>query len=245
MSVLSDLLAQFGGLSGAAKQGQSGVLEGLMNPAGGAPSIPGETNSTINPAVQQSGALAQMGGQAPQEQGWLDRNSDALSKFGDMASRWGAGVSAASDFSREPISFSGAMAGGQQALDDNATRQLDNRVKEAQIAKAGNIDYNDEAQRLLEKQFSGAELSPEETARLQAINSFRQTVGGTQTDAFGRPMARPSLLDGTGVSPLPQQSITAPQGIAPGAPGGQTQRGGLEKFSPEQVAEYKRMRGIR
>jgi hypothetical protein len=196
MSILSDLLGQFGGLTGIAKQGQSGALAQIGNmynsPIGATQS--GMPMGELNPAFQ-SGALAQIA-QPTEQPDWLDRNSEALGKFGDMATRFGSGMSAASAPSRMPVDFGQALAGGQQAVDAGKQQDLANQLTQAQtgaaIAKGSKFDLENQAQTALVKSNMGQPLTPQEQAALQSYDQMQQSKLTYTQDPSGQFIPRPA-----------------------------------------------------
>lgn len=190
MSILADLMAQFGGMTGLAKQGQSGALAQIVGGQQQPTAQAGLPQGEINPAYQtQSGTLAQIG-QPAEQPNWLDRNSEALGKFGDMASRWGGGVSAASAPSRTPVGFGQALAGGQQAVEKGTQQDLANQLTQAQtgaaIAKGGKYDLENVAQQALVKSNMGQPLTPQEQAALQSYDQLQQSKLTYSQDPSGQ-----------------------------------------------------------
>lgn len=177
MSILDYLGLGSGSLMNTAKQGaqQSSILQLLGLDDAGAPTAASATpSSMVNPALQSGGSLADIG--------------RGLSAFG-------AGMSKASDFSRTPVSFGQAMAGGNDALQASEDRQLDSRLKEAQIGAYGAKalpDLEKSAQLALVKSNMGMPLSPQEQASLQAFDTMNQSKLSYTQDRFGNFVPQPA-----------------------------------------------------
>lgn len=244
MSILSDLLGQFGGLSGIAKQGQSGALQQIGQLAGGTgvgqmagmggpligqlAAMGGPIASQIDPAVQSGGAIGQAAN--PEQPNWFARNAENFDKLG----AWGAGVSKASGPSATPVDFGQALAGGQDSLDKYKTGQLDNRLKEAQIGKAGQGDLKQMAETALTKSKMGVPLTPQEEGALQAYDTINQSKLSYTQDKFGNFMPQPAA-----------RSILPPgmSGQMANQPGGPQAQGTPEGQSPRQGFDPSQMRG--
>jgi len=172
---------------------------------------------------------AQQGTGAPMPSAMIDpavtsqNRTSSLANFGNKMSQFGAGMSAASAPSRMPVDFGQVLAGGNQAMQAGDDRNLDNRVKEAQIGALGAKgapDFDQQAQQVMMKEKMGIPLSPQEQALKATYDAFQnkqQTI--TMPDGTIRqvPAQRPVFGQVAG-------DRAAPQG------GGQMQRPPLSSF---------------
>jgi hypothetical protein len=136
------------------------------------------------------------------------QRSSMLGQLGNRLSQWGAGVSQASGPSRMPVDFGQALAGGTNALQAGQDRDMDNRLKEAQIVAYGakqRPDFSAQAQDALVKLKMGLPLTPQEQATLQAWDAFEtsklQTVTMPDQSIRQVPAHRPVFGQLTGNAP--------------------------------------------
>ena len=229
MSVLQSIVGQYGGLTGAAKQGQKqmSILE-MLGLGGGA----GYT-APIGP--MQDGSAMPAESVDPQQ--YAQQQSAGLGDLGSRLATWGAGVSKAAGPSRLPVDFGQALSGGQDAVKAQDQQELGNIKTAAEISalgQKGKPDFDATAQSALIKMKMGVPLTPEETASLQAWD----TMNTAKTTTFGLP-------NGGYTSAPAARSI-----LPPGFGGAQQMapQGGGQQIDPrqrlQQLEEMRRKAGV-
>jgi hypothetical protein len=208
MSVLQSIVGQYGGLSGAAKQGQRqmGIIEMLGLGKGGYTSPIGPTQPGQTP----------MTGESIDSAAYNQQRMEGLAALGQRLSTFGGGLSQASAPSATPVSFGQALAGGNQALQAQDQRDLGNMKTQAEIAALGGqeMDLEKQAQQIMVKKRMGVPLSPQEEAVAQSYDAFAaskmQTI--TMPDGTTRqvPTRRPVFGDFNSGSQAPRQEQRPP-----------------------------------
>jgi hypothetical protein len=172
----------------------------------------------LAPTQQYDSPIGAMPNGAPMPSSMIDpatqaqQRSSSLANLGSKLNQWGAGVSAASAPSRMPVDFGQALAGGTQALQQGQDRELDTRLKEAQIGALGakgQPDFEAQAQQALIKRNMGIGLSPQEEAALKAYDQLQtsklQTVTMPDSSIRQVPAYRPVFADVQQGQPARQQ----------------------------------------
>lgn len=199
-----------GSLMNAAKGGQQQM--GLLQMLGMAPDA--QYDSPIGPQ-QGTGQPLPAGVIDPTQR--AQQRASMLANLGSGLSRFGAGMSQASAPSRMPVDFGQALAGGTNAMQAGEDRDMDTRLKEAQIGalgQKGKPDMETQAQSIMMKKQMGVPLTPQEEALAGTYDAFgtakMQTI--TMPDGSIRqvPAQRPVFGQLTGQAPAGSGQMQRP-----------------------------------